>query len=85
MRIVFENSLERQAWELFLEAHRKWCKNHGDELADMVHFMAEIFGEGEEVRQMAVKIAVSPEDIRTEDGKSGRREGGGGNQGQAIR
>ncbi len=30
MKVILENELEKWAWEIMLEAHQKWEKNHGD-------------------------------------------------------
>ena len=73
MKMVFANSLEREAWELFLEAHRKWYRNHGHELVDMVHHMAEIYEKDEMVDMIAVRLVLSPELIETENDRFYRR------------
>ncbi len=36
MIIILENELEKQAWQIMLEAHHKWEKNHGDSLRQMM-------------------------------------------------
>ncbi|MQL54033.1 hypothetical protein GFC01_17595 [Desulfofundulus thermobenzoicus] len=70
MKIVFESNLEREAWELFLEAHRKWYKNHGDELVEMVMFTGEIYKYDEAVVETACNMVTYPEKIKTEDSPS---------------
>ncbi|OAT83722.1 hypothetical protein [Desulfotomaculum copahuensis] len=66
MKIVFHSDAERRAWELFLEAHRKWYKNHGDELTDMVDFMGEV--EDKAVVDLARNMVINPEKIQTDNG-----------------
>ncbi|MGQ9825254.1 MAG: hypothetical protein ACUVSK_09690 [Desulfotomaculales bacterium] len=72
MKIVFENGIEKRAWELFLRAHRKWYKNHGGELVKMVEFMAEVLGEEPEVCELVRELVISPEEVKTVNGKFGK-------------
>lgn len=36
MRIILESELEKQVWEIMMEAHEKWEKSHGHTLQDMM-------------------------------------------------
>ncbi|MDA8335101.1 MAG: hypothetical protein M0Z41_08955 [Peptococcaceae bacterium] len=38
MKITLESELERYAWEVMVQAHRKWEKNHGDSLRDQMEW-----------------------------------------------
>jgi len=63
VKIVFHSAVESRAWELFLESHRKWYKNHGDELTDMVDFMGEVFREDKAVIDLARNLVICPEKL----------------------
>lgn len=65
VKIVFENETERRTWTLFLLAHRRWYKNHGNELVGMVEFTAEVMGEDPEVCEIAKRLVISPEEVKT--------------------
>ncbi|AEG58999.1 hypothetical protein [Desulforamulus ruminis] len=36
MKIILENEMERKAWDILLEAHHKWEKNHYKEETDQM-------------------------------------------------
>ncbi len=38
MKIILENEMERKAWDIILEAHYKWEKNHGDEIRNQMEW-----------------------------------------------
>ncbi|MDA8336065.1 MAG: hypothetical protein M0Z41_13960 [Peptococcaceae bacterium] len=56
MRIILESGLERYAWQVMMEAHRKWEKNHGDTLRDAMGWSFDILNK--EDTDEAVKAEV---------------------------
>ncbi|RYD01503.1 hypothetical protein N752_29830 [Desulforamulus aquiferis] len=51
MKIILENEMEKQAWEIMMSAHYKWEKNHGYTLQDAMSFCFDVIY-NEEVKKM---------------------------------
>lgn len=63
MKIILENEMEKQAWEIMMSTHYKWERNYGYQLQDVISFyFNEIYKEevpkmiAEEVERRLVDI-----------------------------
>jgi hypothetical protein len=56
MKIILESVLEKYAWEVMMEAHRKWEKNYGDTLRDRMEWYFDTLYKGESEEAIRAEV-----------------------------